>query len=111
MGGMTISPDMSDSGDGTIAVSMTVPPLTPLTPASVNAGTFAASDYEAIQGTDMGVGVSVMPQYATMPNKHFVQHQYAAYPGSDFAPSFPQQANENTIHPVLPAQPVQAQWS
>ncbi|KAK4689069.1 hypothetical protein P7C73_g1051, partial [Tremellales sp. Uapishka_1] len=69
---MSISPDMSEGGDGH-PLSMTVPPMTPLTPGqqALN-GVFPNTDYGEIQ-THQGPGGY---QSSTMPNKHFAQPHY-----------------------------------
>lgn len=95
MGGMTISPDMSDSGEPSTVhhMPMTVPPLTPVTPnhATGGPGVFAAQvDFEI--PADMS-GMPPHALYATMPNKHYgppPPHSapYIAYPQTDFGPVY-----------------------
>lgn len=85
LSGMTISPDMSESGDSSaMSMPMTVPPLTPITPAhAAAAGVFPNTDYIEIQ--------SEVPHYATMPNKHYGAPQYMSHPGyapQDFGPGY-----------------------
>ncbi|ORY34076.1 hypothetical protein BCR39DRAFT_235341 [Naematelia encephala] len=85
MSGMTISPDMSDSGEpgSVLPMQMTVPPLTPITPGQgVANGVFKTTDYG-----DMATEV---PRYATMPNKHYETTHYGhqIYPSSDFGPAY-----------------------
>ena len=87
MSGMTISPDMSDSGEhGALPVGMTIPPLTPVTPAhGVANGVFPNTDYIEMQ-------TEVIGHYATMPNKHYGASQYVQQVGTfvhqDFGPGY-----------------------
>ena len=103
MGGMTISPDMSDSSDAVVGVAMTVSPLTPITPGHCASGhifpnndygemSTASSDYSLAQpGQAQLHGTPHQGQYSSMPNKHYAQHQYSsgqAYPPGDFAQGY-----------------------
>jgi hypothetical protein len=69
---MTISPDMSDSGDQGLVPSHFSAPLTPITPGHgmVN-GVFPMAEYGEVSSEPQQVG------YPTMPNKHYARHQYS----------------------------------
>ena len=85
LSGMSISPDMSDSGDSnSVAMAMSVPPLTPITPGhqAASNGVFPANDYGEIQG-------DLARHYATLPNKHYANYtHHHGYPPQDFAPGY-----------------------
>jgi len=87
MSGMTISPDMSDSGEaGSIPMPMTIPPLTPITPAhGQSGGVFPNTDYGVISAV-------VTQHYATMPNKHYgaphFVHRHDVYAPQDFGQGY-----------------------
>lgn len=90
MGGMTISPTMSDTADIGSAVTQ---PITPMTPGNGSIrSVFTASDYSESSATNEFGVQSNMPradalhgQYATMPNKHYGAQQYTQQ-GWDFKP-------------------------
>lgn len=89
LGGMTISPTISDSGEGMMAG---VPPMTPITPGHGSTGGVFTNEYASVEGMDapneFGVQQSLAPasarsggMYATMPNKHYAGQQYAVQSG------------------------------
>ncbi|WRT66289.1 uncharacterized protein IL334_003242 [Kwoniella shivajii] len=111
--GMTLSPQVSDNGEGMMPMSMslgTIPPLTPITPAQGNGvghnGVFANTEYGEFQN-ELPISLPIQHQqiqqqmhYATMPNKHYMSHHQhqqqfpqayiqqpgLMYPPNDFGP-------------------------
>jgi len=76
MGGMTISPTISDNGE---MVSVNVPPMTPITPGQqLLQGVFATTEYaEMTNEFGATTGVQMQPgHFATMPNKHYATARY-----------------------------------
>jgi hypothetical protein len=86
MGGMTISPTISDNG-----ASVVVPPLTPITPGhGPTSAMFPSTDYGAMDGSNefgqmsSGHSSTRSVQYATMPNKHYSSQSYGGQPTNEF---------------------------
>jgi hypothetical protein len=102
MSGMTISPDLSDSGEQVIHYS--VPPLTPITPGHgvSMGGVFPPSEYGDLQSDQISQlhhASQSQGRYATMPNKHYMGNHYVRngqhYVNADFGPGYPAQDGQS----------------